>query len=194
MNDAVKNIAIFASGNGTNAENIIRRINSDPQCGLKVALVVTNRADAQVVERARRLGVEAVVLTRDTIRDEATLLGLMDSHHVDAIVLAGFLLLIPGFLLHRYPRRVINIHPSLLPRHGGRGMYGHRVHQAVIESGDAETGITIHLVDEEYDRGEILFQATTPVDPGADTAESVEARVRALEIAHYPEVIISTLR
>ena len=185
-------IAVFASGNGSNAENIIRYCQSNPSCGVEVAVIVTNRSDAGVIERAQRLGVPVRVMTRAEINDEATICRLLDSYGVDGIALAGFLLMIPDFLLNRYPDRIINIHPSLLPKYGGKGMYGRHIHEAVVAAGESETGITIHHVSAECDGGSIIFRAVIPVAPGS-TPDDVETAIHALEHAHYPRVLATTL-
>lgn len=187
------NIAIFASGNGSNAENIIRYFNQGEGrgSGLRGTLVVASRPDAYVVERARGLDVPVEVVTRPHLNDPAVLLPILDRYHIDIIVLAGFLLMLPQYLLHRYPGRIVNIHPSLLPRHGGKGMYGANVHRAVKEAGDTVTGITIHLVSEEYDKGEIIFQTTVEVAPD-DTPEDIERKIHRLERIHFPHVIRDT--
>lgn len=184
-------LAVFASGEGSNAENIIRHCReADPRA--EVALVVCNRAGAGVIRRAEALGVECALISRDDLQNPVRMGELLDARGIDAIVLAGFLLMIPPFLIHRYPGRIINIHPSLLPRHGGKGMYGRHVHEAVIAAGDTVSGITVHLVSEACDEGHILFQASVAVEPG-DTAADVERKIHALEAAHYPRVIIETL-
>lgn len=182
-------IAVFASGNGSNAENIIRYCQSNPSCGVEVAVIVTNRSDAGVIERAQRLGVPVRVMTRSEINDEATICRLLDSYGVGGIALAGFLLMIPDFLLNRYPDRIINIHPSLLPKYGGKGMYGRHIHEAVVAAGESETGITIHHVSAECDGGSIIFQTAIPVAPGATAAE-VETAIHALERQHYPRIVV----
>lgn len=187
----MKHIAIFASGNGTNAENVVKYFRSHP-LGWDVSVIVCNKPDAYVLERAGRFGVPTEVLTRDEFSDPDRLLGVMDRYGVDAIVLAGFLLMIPAFLIDRYPDHIINIHPSLLPKFGGRGMYGHRVHEAVVAAGERRSGITVHLVNEECDGGRILFSAETEVTPD-DTPADVEAKIHILEQRHYPEVIARTL-
>ncbi len=180
------NVAIFVSGSGTNCENIIRHFSGS---GLvRVALVLSNRPDAYALVRASNLGVPTAVMAKADFADEAKLMGLMDSHHIDFIVLAGFLLMVPPFLTERYPRRIVNIHPALLPKYGGKGMYGHHVHEAVRASGDTETGITIHYVSNVCDGGEIIFQAKTPVLP-TDTPDDIAASVHKLEQLYFPEVI-----
>lgn len=185
------NIAIFASGNGTNAEAIINHINQ-PDSPHRVDLVVTDRADAGVIERAHRLGVDVEVIKRSDLADRDLIGSMLSSHQIEFIALGGFLGMIPEWLVDEYERRIVNIHPSLLPRHGGKGMYGHRVHEAVVEAGDTESGITIHYVDREYDRGPTIFQARVPVEPG-DTPADVERHVRALELIHFPVVVRSLL-
>ncbi len=192
MVEKMMNIAVFASGNGSNAENLIKYFNTNPESRIRVALVVTNRASAGVVERASRLGVPVAHIARDRFADADHVLDQLDRYDIEAIVLAGFLLMIPDYLLHRYPDRIINIHPSLLPRHGGKGMYGANVHRAVVESGDTETGITIHLVNEVYDSVRILFQTSVPVLP-IDTPADVESKIHALESLHFPRVVAETL-
>lgn len=185
-------IAIFASGNGTNAETIMRHfsaVGAARQAGkAEVVLVVTNRREAGVVERAERLNIECVYLPRDAWSGGSEVLSLLRSREIDFIVLAGFLLLLPRAVVEAYPRRIVNIHPALLPKFGGRGMYGMNVHEAVIEAGETESGITIHFVDEAYDHGEVIAQYRCPVLPG-DTPGMLAARIQTLEYAWYPEVI-----
>ncbi len=202
-----KRIAVLASGNGSNAEAIIRYFNrsnsSDSQQGQnetsglneaagEVALVICNRKEAKVYERAARLGVPAIHVPKTLFADEAYLTDLLKGHHIDFIVLAGFLLMIPDFLLRLYPNRIVNLHPSLLPKYGGKGMYGDKVHEAVVADGETETGITVHYVSEECDGGDIIFQAATDVKP-EDTPADVAAKVHALEYQHYPRVIATLL-
>lgn len=186
-NDSVRRIAIFASGTGTNAENIIRYFQG-ARCGIDVALVVCNRSGAGVIERAGALGVPVRVMPAAEIRDRELMLGVLDEYGIELIVLAGFLLMVPDFLLERYEGRIINIHPSLLPKFGGKGMYGRHVHEAVVAAGETETGITIHHVTDRCDEGGIIFQATVPLDP-ADTPAMVESKVHALERQHFARVI-----
>lgn len=185
-------IAIFASGNGSNAENIINYCTSVPDCGIEVALVVCNRPNAGVIGRARNLGTPVAVMTKTEINDPETMLGVLDRYSVDGIALAGFLLMIPDFLLARYPQRIVNIHPSLLPKYGGKGMYGSHIHEAVVAAGEKETGITIHHVNSECDGGDIISQISIPVPPGSTPAE-VEASIHALEREHYPRILAETL-
>ncbi len=180
-----KRIAILASGEGTNTERIIRYLSESKTA--EVALVVSNNAHAGVLIRAPRLGVPAIVLTAQEFADGKAS-GLLRTQGIDFLVLAGFLLKVPADLLQAYPQRIVNIHPALLPRFGGKGMYGMHVHEAVIASGEKESGITIHYINEHYDEGTILFQATCPVMPD-DTPATLANRVHALEYAHYPQVI-----
>ena len=153
----MKRIAIFASGNGSNAENMINYFR-DSGLGWTVALVLSDRPEAKVIQRAVRLDVPYAVVSKTELGDSDIMIGLMERYSVDAIVLAGFLRMIPGFLIERYPGRIVNIHPSLLPKYGGKGMYGRHVHEAVVAAKESETGITIHLVDEHCDGGRIIFQ------------------------------------
>ncbi|MDE6354062.1 MAG: phosphoribosylglycinamide formyltransferase [Prevotella sp.] len=185
------NIAIFVSGNGTNCENIIRHF--DGSSDVRVVLVLSNRADAYALVRAVSLGVRTAVMDKTAFRNEESLTELMERHNVDFIVLAGFLLMIPPFLIARYPHRIVNIHPALLPKYGGKGMYGRHIHEAVKSAGETETGITIHYVSEVCDGGEIIFQARTAVTP-EDTPEDIAAKVGRLEQEHYPEVIGNVVR
>ena len=186
IDDKLK-IAVFASGNGSNAENIIRFFREKGSGG-EVVLVVCNRREAGVVGRAAALGVDVAILIRDELADSERVLAMFDARGVNCVVLAGFLLMVPPYLIRRYEGRMVNIHPSLLPKFGGKGMYGHHVHEAVVAAGECETGITVHLVSEEYDKGQILFQARVAVAPG-DTAADVERKVRELEMRFFPGVI-----
>lgn len=185
------NIAVFVSGNGTNCENIIRHFDG---CGdIRVALVLSNRADAYALTRAAGLGVPSVVLPKAEFTDEQRLLGVLERYSIDFIALAGFLLMIPPFLIRRYGRRIVNIHPALLPKFGGKGMYGHHIHEAVKAAGETETGITVHYVSEVCDGGEIIFQASIPVAP-SDTPDDIAANIHRLEQRYYPEVIERIIR
>ncbi len=184
-----RHIAIFASGNGSNAENIIRHFNYPVHdTDIKVALVVCNRADAGVIGKADNLGVPVMVLGRTEINNPDIMEPLLAEYKTELIVLAGFLLMVPEFLTERYAGRIINIHPSLLPKFGGKGMYGRHVHKAVVEAGERVTGITVHMVSNEYDKGKILFQATTEV-LDTDTPDSVEKKIHELERKYFPMVI-----
>ena len=186
----MKRIAIFASGNGTNAENIIRYFQASDLDG-EVALVISNNPEAKVIQRGRNLGVDTKVMTRHEINTPTLMLGLLDEYSIDIIVLAGFMLIIPPFLIERYPDHIVNIHPALLPKYGGKGMYGHHVHEAVVAAGENETGITVHFVERRYDEGRIIFQAKTSVTP-EDTPAEVEEKIHMLESRHFPRVIAET--
>lgn len=186
-----KNIAIFASGSGTNAENIIRFFQDSDSIYIK--LVVSNRKNAFVLERARNLNVPSAYMGKAEWEDGTSVLALMKEWDIDFIVLAGFLARVPDAILHAYPDKIINIHPSLLPKFGGKGMYGDHVHQAVVAAGETESGITIHYINEHFDEGEIIAQFKCPVLP-QDTAEDVARKVHALEYKHYPQVIEQQVR
>ena len=185
-----KNIAIFASGSGSNAENIIRYFQKSDSA--TVSLVLSNKSDAYVLERAHRLGVPSNVFPKEDWIAGDEILAILQEYRIDFIVLAGFLVRVPDLLLHAYPGKIINIHPALLPKFGGKGMYGDKVHEAVVAAGEKESGITIHYINEHYDEGAIIFQASCPVLP-SDTPDEVAAKVHALEYAHYPHVIESLL-
>ena len=182
----MKNIAIFASGSGSNAENIVNYFEGSEVA--KISLIVCNKADAYVFERARRLGIPSRLVTRKEMGNQETVMALMEEFQIDFIVLAGYLVLVPKYLVDAYPRAIVNIHPALIPLHCGKGMYGDRVHEDVIRCGDKESGITIHYVNEFFDNGDIIFQATCPVEPG-DDAHAVATKVHQLEYAHFPRVI-----
>lgn len=181
----MKKIAILASGEGTNAERIIRYFSEKRTA--EVALVITNKAQAGVLKRSDRLGVPSLVITAQGFADGEALEAL-HRFHIDFIVLAGFLLKVPAPILHDYPEKIVNIHPALLPKFGGKGMYGSRVHEAVIAAGEKESGITIHYIDGHYDEGSIIFQAACPVMPD-DTPDTLAARVHQLEYGYFPKVI-----
>ena len=182
----MKNIAIFASGSGSNAENIVNYFEGSEVA--KISLIVCNKADAYVFERARRLGIPSRLVTRKEMGNQKAVMALMEEFQIDFIVLAGYLVLVPKYLVDAYPRAIVNIHPALIPLHCGKGMYGDRVHEDVIRCGDKESGITIHYVNEFFDNGDIIFQATCPVEPG-DDAHAVAIKVHQLEYAHFPRVI-----
>ena len=179
-------LAIFASGNGTNAQSIIKYF--DHHQSIEVACVIYNRKEARVAERASKLGIEALYVPKSQFADSEEVLALLSERQIDYIILAGFLLQVPAPIINRYDGRILNIHPSLLPRHGGAGMYGDRVHQSVIDSGDPFSGISIHKVDGQLDTGEVIFQAKCPVLPD-DTTASLAERVHTLEHQHFPKVI-----
>jgi phosphoribosylglycinamide formyltransferase 1 len=183
-------IAIFASGSGTNAERIISHFRKHP--AVSVSLVLANRPDAFVLERAKNHGIKSLVFTRHQFCESDLVLNILKENDITFIVLAGFLWLVPQNILTAYPGRILNIHPALLPKYGGKGMYGMKVHEAVIASGDPESGITIHRVNEQYDEGDIVFQARCRIEPG-DTMESLASRIHDLEYRYYPEIIEKVL-
>jgi phosphoribosylglycinamide formyltransferase-1 len=180
------NIVVFASGSGTNAEKIFKHFNSHPR--ISVNGLMTNNPKAKVITRAQNYKVPCVVFNRSDFSNEQYMLDILSNWEIDAIVLAGFLWLIPIFLIDRYPNRIVNIHPALLPKYGGKGMYGMHVHRAVIDANEEESGITIHLVNPEYDKGQIIFQKHCPID-SADTPETLAIKVHQLEHEYYPKVI-----
>ena len=179
-------IVIFASGNGTNAERIIRHFEESDVA--RVVLVVTNKADAYVRQRAERLGVDSAVVTGAQMKDAERVKALLDDYGVDFCVLAGYLLLVPQYLIDYFKGKVLNIHPALLPRHGGKGMYGDRVHADVLACGDEVSGITVHYIDVRFDMGRTILQAFCPVLEG-DTVESLAHRIHQLEYAYFPAAI-----
>jgi phosphoribosylglycinamide formyltransferase-1 len=186
-----KRIAIFASGSGTNAEKIMSHFR-DHDFG-EVSIVLSNKPDALVLERAARFNIRSLVFSRDEFYGTSKIKDLLSELGIDLIVLAGFLWLIPEDLIRIYPERIVNIHPALLPKYGGKGMYGRHVHEAVIASGDKESGISIHYVNEVYDEGRIIFQEKCEVKPD-DTPESLAQRIHGLEHKHYPLVIDKLLQ
>ncbi|HMM01673.1 MAG: phosphoribosylglycinamide formyltransferase [Dysgonomonas sp.] len=179
-------IAIFASGSGSNAENIIKYFANNE--GVNIKLIVSNKEDAYVHQRAKNLGIESVTYSASDFYHTDKVLECLLQKEIDFIVLAGFLLKIPENLLRAYPNKIINIHPALLPKFGGKGMYGDNVHKAVVESGETESGITIHYVNENYDEGTIIFQAKCPVS-ATDSYEDVAKKVHALEYTYFPVII-----
>ncbi|RKD91514.1 phosphoribosylglycinamide formyltransferase [Mangrovibacterium diazotrophicum] len=180
----MKRIAIFASGSGTNAQNIIEYFKSSRD--IQVDSLWSNNEDAYALIRAEKLGIETFTFDRDDFYHSIEILEELSDRKVDMIVLAGFLWLVPNNLTEEFV--TVNIHPALLPKYGGKGMYGKYVHEAVLKNKDKESGITIHFVNDRYDSGGIIFQATCPVMPG-DTAESLAERVHKLEYEHFPRVI-----
>ena len=182
----MKNIAIFASGSGTNAENLILYF-SNEKCA-RVTLLMSNRPDSYVLERARKLSVKSKIFDRNDFYETDRVLKILEEEKIDFIVLAGFLWLVPANIIEEYMGRIVNIHPALLPDYGGKGMYGSRVHKAVIDNGESQSGITIHMVNEIYDDGDVIFQARCNIDPG-DNAESLAEKIHQLEYKHFPAVI-----
>lgn len=182
----MKHIVLFASGSGTNVENIARHFEGHAE--ITISCVLTDRKDAYVLDRCHSLGIPAFYFNRHAFRSGGYVLAFLKSIEPDLIVLAGFLRLIPAEMVQAFPKKIINIHPALLPKFGGKGMYGHHVHEAVKAQGEKETGITIHYVDERYDEGAIIAQEKTPLEAG-DSAEEIGRKVRLLEHRHYPLVI-----
>jgi phosphoribosylglycinamide formyltransferase 1 len=185
----MKRLAILASGSGSNAEKIMEHFAHSSKG--KVVLVASNKTDAGVLSRAQRFGVPTFTFTRPEL-EAGLLLEKLRKASVDWVILAGFLLKVPDALIRAFPHRMVNIHPALLPKYGGKGMYGHHVHEAVKAAGEKESGITIHLVNEHYDEGKIIFQAATPLLP-EDSAETIAAKVLALEHRFFAEVIESLI-
>lgn len=186
----MRNLVIFASGSGSNAENIIRYFAQKPEFCVKK--IYCNVPGAYVLERAKKYNIPSVVFNREEFRNPEKILRQLQEEETDCIILAGFLWLIPACITAAFPDRIINIHPALLPAYGGKGMYGHHVHEAVIAAGEKESGITIHYVNDHYDEGTTIFQARCPVLP-TDTPDTLAARIHELEYQHFPEVIEETL-
>ncbi len=182
------NVAIFASGSGSNAENIIRYF-KDTDIHF---FIVSNKPEAFVHQRAEKLGVPSVSFSAGQFRETDDVLNFLLEKNIDFIILAGFLLKIPGNIISAFPNKIINIHPALLPKVGGKGMYGSHVHEAVVAAGEKESGITVHYVNAHYDEGEIIFQAKCEVLP-TDSADDVAEKIHALEYLHFPKVIAGIL-
>ena len=184
------NLAIFVSGGGTNCENLIRYFaDSESVC---CALVVSNKPDALALERAQKLGVPTAVAPKPQLNDPDFMLPLLREYHIDFIVLAGFLPLVPNFLLDAFPRRIINLHPALLPKYGGKGMWGHHVHEAVKAAGEIETGMTVHWVTPVCDGGEIIAQYKVALSPD-DSVDDIAEKEHQLEMAYFPKVVEQVL-
>jgi phosphoribosylglycinamide formyltransferase-1 len=181
-----KHIAVFASGSGSNAENISRFFSENPS--VEVSLFLTNNPDAAVNGRAKKLGIPCYIFNREQFYNTNLIVEELEKYSIDFVVLAGFLWLIPSNLLNKFPKHIINIHPALLPKYGGKGMYGAKVHETVIANKEKESGITIHFVNEEYDAGNIIFQAKCNID-SKDSPESLAAKVHELEYRYFPEII-----
>lgn len=185
------NIAIFVSGSGSNCENIIRYFQQNNE--VNIALVISNKAGAYALTRAKNLNVPSIVLPKAEFNDRTKVLNLMKKNKIDFIVLAGFLLIIPDWLIDAYPKRMLNLHPALLPKFGGIGMYGHHVHEAVRKANETETGMTVHWVSNVCDGGEIIAQFRTPITPN-DTPNDIADKEHVLEMEHFPQVIESVLK
>lgn len=182
----MKRLVIFASGSGTNAQNIIQHFQYHKL--VKVVLVLTNKKDAKVLERCKHLKINSLVFSKDELLSVDSVFEVLKHEKPDLIILAGFLLKFPEFMLKEFPNKVINLHPALLPKYGGKGMYGHHVHKAVIKNKEKETGITFHYVNEHYDEGAIIFQKSVSLDD-QDTPESVAKKIHELEYAYFPKVV-----
>jgi phosphoribosylglycinamide formyltransferase-1 len=186
----MKRIVIFASGNGTNAENLIKFFHNRENAS--VIQVLTNNSRAKVLSRGKKLNVNTLSFSKQEFFKTNEILKKLLEQQTDLIVLAGFLWKFPENILKEFPNKVINIHPALLPKYGGKGMYGMHIHEAIVNNNEKETGITIHYVNENYDEGAIIFQAKCDVNP-SDTAEDVANKIHKLEMKHFPEVVESIL-
>jgi len=182
----MKHLVIFASGSGTNAQSITEYFqNSDVA---RVSAIFCNNSNAFVLERAKKMNLPVCLFNRKQFYESDYVVDTLRKYNADFVILAGFLWLIPEYFIKQYPEKIINIHPALLPKYGGKGMYGMAVHEAVIASGDAESGISIHFVDEKFDHGKIIFQARCPVSTG-DTPDMLAQKIHRLEYQHYPPII-----
>ncbi len=187
-------IAIFASGSGSNAQNIVLYMRENiKSLSIIPSIILSNKPDAYVLERAKTLGVKSYTFTAKELREEELVDNILIDNNIDFIILAGFLLKLPDRFIRKYRGRIINIHPSLLPKFGGKGMYGDAVHKAVIESGERESGITIHLVDEIYDNGEHIFQAKCTISEG-ESPDSLASKIHELEKEHFPRIICEYIK
>ena len=191
------NIAIFVSGSGTNCENLIRHFQNSTtaqqQDRITVKLVVSNRSDAYALVRAEKLGIPTTIITKAELAQPEKVLPVMQQYDIQFVVLAGFLPLIPDYLIEAYPRRIINLHPALLPKFGGKGMWGHHVHEAVKAAGETETGMTVHYVSPVCDGGEIIAQFRTALSP-TDTADDIAEKEHQLEMQYFPTVVEQVLK
>lgn len=187
----MKRIAIFASGSGSNAQRIMEHFKRNKE--MEVALVLCNKPDAYVLQRADNFEVPTHVFTREELLHTNSIDNLLKNLDIDLIVLAGFMWLLPERFIQSYPKRIVNIHPALLPKHGGEGMYGKKVHEAVLKAKDPETGITIHFVNENFDEGEIIYQSKCTVEK-TDDVEKLAYKVHQLEHIHYPKIIEDLLK
>lgn len=180
------NLALFASGSGSNVENINNHFKNNAH--IKISVVICNNPNAYVIERCKKLQLDCVLIDKERYKNPAFLLQIFEEKKIDYIILAGFLWLIPKYLVDAYPQKIVNIHPALLPKFGGKGMYGMHVHQAVANAKENETGISIHYVNEHYDEGNIIFQSKVEV-LATDTPEMIAEKVHKLEYEHFPKVI-----
>ena len=184
-------LAIFVSGSGTNCENLINYFKGSDK--VKCDLVVSNKSEAYALVRAKNHGVPTAVMPKADLNDEEKMMTLMKEYEIDFIVLAGFLPLVPNFLIDAFPMRIVNIHPSLLPKYGGKGMWGHHVHEAVKAAGETETGMTVHYVTPVCDSGEIIAQYKTPLSPN-DSVDDIAEKEHLLEMEYYPKVVEQVLK
>lgn len=184
------NIAIFASGSGSNAENIIKYFKDNKN--IHVKLIVSNKSDAYVLERAKKLNIQSAIFNKTDFNESEKVIETLKANNIDFIVLAGFLLKVPQNIIDAFPNKIINIHPALLPKFGGKGMYGDNVHKAIIQAKETESGITIHYINENYDEGNIIFQAKCEVLP-TDTYQNVADKVHELEYQYFPKTIEKTI-
>lgn len=182
----MKRLAIFASGNGSNAETIASYF--EERKDVEISLILTNNSKAGVLTRAESLRIKSVIFNRTDFSENGRVDKLLNENGIDLIILAGFLWLIPDFIIDKFPNRIVNIHPALLPKYGGKGMYGMNVHKSVIEAHEKQSGISIHYVNNKYDEGQIIFQATVDIKEN-DTPESLASKIHILEHKHFPKVI-----
>ena len=180
------NVAIFVSGSGSNCENLIRYFKNSDR--VSTSLVISNKADAYALVRADKLGVPSVVVTKPELNNPDVMLPLLQKYDINFIVLAGFLPLIPTFLINAYPRRIVNLHPALLPKYGGKGMWGHHVHEAVKAAGETETGMTVHYVTPVCDSGEIIAQYKCALSP-EDSVDDIAVKEHELEMQYFPQIV-----
>ena len=185
-----KNIAIFVSGSGSNCENLIRYFEGSDR--VSTPLVISNRADAYALVRANKLGVPSVVVNKAELNDPEVMMPILRQYDIHFIVLAGFLPLIPDFLIEAFPRRIVNLHPALLPKYGGKGMWGHHVHEAVKAAGETETGMTVHYVTPVCDGGEIIAQYKCALSPD-DSVDDIAAKEHELEMQYFPQIVEKTI-
>ena len=186
----MKKLAIFGSGAGSNAENICVYFNNSSD--IKVVMMCTNRKNAFIIERAKKLNIPMVIISKTELENFDDLAKILEKYKVDYIILAGFLLKIPSKMLEKYQNKIINIHPSLLPKYGGKGMYGKNIYKAVLENKEVESGISIHFVNQNYDEGKIIFQKSFSLSPD-ENLESLTAKIHELEQSLFPKVIEKTL-
>tara|TARA_B110000908_G_scaffold77082_1_gene92761 strand:- start:1120 stop:1692 length:573 start_codon:yes stop_codon:yes gene_type:complete len=186
-----KRLAIFASGSGSNAENICNYFKSTSD--IEVGLICTNKPDAFIVKRAEKLNIPVVFITKTELNNFEALHEKLQSEGINMLILAGFLLKLPAIMVENYPNRIINIHPSLLPKYGGKGMYGNKVHKAVLENKEKDSGISVHFVNQNYDEGKIILQKTCPILEG-ETIDTLAAKIHQLEYKYFPIAIEKTLK